>query len=98
MNKTHLIEKVSKDMNISKTQADQLIDSILAAVTDSLRREEKVILKDFGRWEVSKLKPRKGTHPQTGNLIIIQAKKQPRFIPGKRLLNVLNRTRIESIK
>lgn len=91
MNKTHLIEKVARDTGVSKVLADQMIDSFIGCVMDSLKREEKVTIKDFGTWEVSKRKARNGRNPQNGTPIIIKEKKRARFTPGKRLDSAINR-------
>lgn len=91
MNRSHLIDKIATETGVTKMLADQMIDSMLKAIVDSLKREEKVKIKDFGSWEISSLKPRKGVNPLTGAPIHIQAKKRPRFKAGKRLDKVLNR-------
>lgn len=94
MNRAHLINKVAKETGVSKVLADQMIDSFVAGVMESLKREEKVTIKDFGSWDISQRKARNGRNPQTGEPITINAKKRPRFTPGKRLLSALNRDRL----
>lgn len=91
MNKSHIINKISEDTGVSRVLADQMIDSFVAAVMNSLKQEEKVKIKDFGSWEISQHKPRNGVNPKTGEPLTIKAKKRPRFTAGKRFNRVLNR-------
>jgi DNA-binding protein HU-beta len=91
MNKGHLIEKVAKEAGISKVAADRAIDSVLAGVSDGLRRGERVTFVGFGTFSVSNRRARTGRNPQTGALIKIAAKKAVRFTTGKKLNQAINR-------
>ena len=53
-------------------------------------REEKVTLVRFGTFQIRKRKARKGVNPQTREIIQIQAKKLPKFVPGKGLREVVS--------
>ena len=63
----------------------EAVDAIISAITDSLAREEKVILVGFGSFLITERKARKGVNPQTRRTIQIPAKNVPKFVPGKRL-------------
>lgn len=89
MNKAELINKVSEDANITKTQANSAIDSIIEAVTKTLKVGGKVTLVGFGTFTVSKRKARKGRNPQTGAEINIKARRVARFKAGKELAGKL---------
>lgn len=91
MNRGHLIERVSKDAGISKVAADRAIDSLLAGVSEGLKRGERVTFVGFGTFSVSTKRARAGRNPQTGAPITIAEKKSVRFTVGKRLHSVLNR-------
>ncbi len=85
MNKGELIDKLAKDAGITKVQAGACLDSYIDAVTDTLKKDEKVTLVGFGTFSVSHRSARKGRNPQTGKEIKIAAKKVARFKPGKDL-------------
>ncbi len=91
MNKAHLIEKVAREAGISKVVADRAIDSLLAGITEGLRRGERVTLVGFGTFSVTERRARMGRNPQTGVPIKIAAKKAVRFSIGKRLNYLINR-------
>lgn len=85
MNKAELVAKVADDAGVTKTQANASIDSIIEAVTKTLKGGGKVTLVGFGTFSVSKRKARKGRNPQTGAEINIKARKVARFKAGKEL-------------
>ena len=89
MNKADLIEKISGDAGVTKTQAGAALDSFVEAVTKSLKGGGKVTLVGFGTFTVSKRKARKGLNPQTGAEITIKARKVARFKAGKELASKL---------
>ena len=85
MNKAELINKVSDDAGITKTQANAALDSFTEAVTKTLKAGGKVTLVGFGTFSVSKRQARNGRNPQTGEVIKIKARKVARFKAGKEL-------------
>ena len=85
MNKAELIDKLAKDAGITKTQANDALDSFTNAVVASLKKDDRVTLDGFGTFSVSKRAARNGRNPQTGAVIKIKAKKVARFKAGKEL-------------
>jgi len=63
MNKADLINKISDDTGITKTQANEALDSFIEAVTKTLKGGGKVTLVGFGTFLISKRKARKGRNP-----------------------------------
>jgi len=82
MNKGDLINKIAKDAEITKTEAQAALDSFIGATSTALKKGDKVTLVGFGTWNVKKRAARKGRNPQTGKIINIAAKKVVRFKPG----------------
>jgi DNA-binding protein HU-beta len=85
MNKAELISKIAEDTGITKTQANETLDSFVEAVTKTLKSGGKVTLVGFGTFSVSKRAARNGRNPQTGAVIKIKAKKVAKFKAGKEL-------------
>jgi DNA-binding protein HU-beta len=54
MNKAELVAKLSEDAEISKTQANAVLDSFVEAVTKTLKGGGKVTLVGFGTFSVTK--------------------------------------------
>jgi DNA-binding protein HU-beta len=91
MNKADLIEKVAKDVGVSKVQADAAISSILDGILATLKKGGAVTLVGFGTFSVGSRKARTGRNPQTGAAIKIPAKKVPKFSAGMQLKKAVNK-------
>jgi DNA-binding protein HU-beta len=89
MTKADLVEKMAKDADIAKVAAGKALDSLIDAVTRTLKKGDKLALVGFGTFSVGKRKARTGRNPQTGAAIKIPARKVPRFSAGKTLKDSL---------
>ena len=85
MNKNDLAEAVAKNASLSKAKAWQTINATFDAIKGSLKKGQKVSLVGFGSFSVKKRKARKGRNPQTGQEIMIKARKVPAFSAGSEL-------------
>jgi len=85
MNKAELITKIADDAGITKTQANDTLDSFIDAVTKTLKKGGKVTLVGFGTFSTSERKARNGRNPQTGAVIKIKKRTVAKFKAGKEL-------------
>lgn len=85
MNKAELVAQIAEDAGITRSQANQALDSFVGTVTKTLKGGGKVTLVGFGTFSVSKRNARSGRNPKTGETIKIKAKKVARFKAGKEL-------------
>ena len=83
MNKRELIETVSSKAEITKKEADIVVNATLDAIIEGLAAEGKVIIPGFGSFEVRNKTAREGRNPRTGEKMKIDAKRTPAFKPGK---------------
>ncbi len=90
MNKSELIAAMAAKTGETKKDAEIALDAMIAAITASLKRGDKVQLVGFGSFEVKKRAARKGRNPQTKEEIKIPASKAPVFKAGKALKDVVN--------
>ena len=91
MNKAELVAKLSEDAEISKTQANAVLDSFVEAVTKTLKGGGKVTLVGFGTFSVTKRAARTGRNPKTGEAIKIAAAKTVKFTAGKAFKDAVNK-------
>ena len=66
MTKAELIDAVAKSAALTKASAEKAVGGFLSAVTDALKKGDRVTLVGFGSFEVSARKARTGRNPQTG--------------------------------
>ncbi|MES1943305.1 histone family protein DNA-binding protein [Salinisphaera sp. PC39] len=90
MNKSDLIDAVAAKADLSKADATRAVDGMVDAVTDALKRGDKVSLVGFGVFSVRKRAARQGRNPKTGQSITIPAGKTPGFKAGKALKDAVN--------
>ena len=83
MNKTELIEIVSKNAELTKKESAAAVDALLDGIVEGLVKDGKVQLIGFGSFEVRTRTARTGRNPRTGEQIKIKASKVPAFKPGK---------------
>lgn len=85
MNKSELAIQMVKDSGITKSDAFNVIDGIIDTISKELKSNNKITLVGFGSFKLIKRKAKKGRNPRTGETITIPSKKIVKFIPGKKL-------------
>lgn len=90
MNKAELIAMIADKAEVSKAQAEKLLNATLSSINDGLTNDGNLTLVGFGTFSVVKREARKGRNPQTGKSIKIPAKNVVKFKPGKNLKDSVN--------
>jgi len=90
VNKSELIDAVAASADLPKAAAGRAIDATIDAITDSLKKEDPVVLVGFGTFATKHRAARTGRNPQTGAPIQIKAARVPSFKAGKALKDSVN--------
>lgn len=85
MNKKEFAAAIAADMNITKIDANIIVDSFLNVLTDKLAEGETIKFVGFGTFGTRRLEARNGTNPIDGSPIKLPAYTRPYFKPGKSL-------------
>ena len=86
MNKTELVAAIAAIAELTKVDAKKALEAALAAVKESLAKDENVALVGFGTLKVVKRAARQGVNPaQPTKKIKIPAKKVVKFKAGAEL-------------
>lgn len=91
MIKADLINKLSKDMNITKQEAENGVNIFFDTLKDAIKRGEEIELRGFGSFRIRKRDPRSGRNPRTGERVKVPAKKVIYFKPSKILKQMINK-------
>lgn len=91
MTKADLVEKVSEEAEMTKKDAEQLVEIVFDSIVGSLNKGEKIELRGFGSFRVRERNARKGRNPKTGAAVNIPAKRVAYFKPGKDLKDLINK-------
>jgi DNA-binding protein HU-beta len=90
MNKTEFVSQVAATAELSQKDAAKAVEAVFGAVSEALKKGDKVQLIGFGNFEVRERAARKGRNPQTGKEIDIAASKVPAFKAGKALKDAVS--------
>lgn len=91
MTKADLVEQVASEAEMTKKDAEQLVEVIFESIINALNRGEKIELRGFGSFRVRQRGSRSGRNPKTGAGVSIPAKSVAYFKPGKELKEVINK-------
>ena len=89
MNNTELVAALAEKAEVSKKDAEKVLNAFVETVQDAVKADDKVQLVGFGTFESKARAAREGKNPQTGEAIKIAACKVPAFKAGKAFKDML---------
>jgi len=92
MTKADLIEEVSRVTELTRKDAEVIVEAIFDSVVRSLREGDKIEIRGFGSFRTRQRQPRVGRNPKTGFRVEVPAKRIPFFKPSKELKDLVNGT------
>lgn len=92
MNKAELAQVLSEKLNISKKEAEDMVNTTVDVIIETLTKGDEVVLTGFGAFSVKQRAARVGVNPQNPTeKINIPAVKVPKFKAGKALKDALKK-------
>jgi integration host factor subunit beta len=91
MTKAELVDEVARVVQLTKKQAETIVNIVFDSIVDSLRSGQKIELRGFGSFRLRSRKSRTGRNPKTGEKVEVPSKKIPYFKPGKELKELINK-------
>ncbi|HLC69715.1 MAG TPA: HU family DNA-binding protein [Patescibacteria group bacterium] len=90
MNKAELAQALAEKLNVSKREAEDMLNTLVDLITSTLKKGDEVVLTGFGAFSVKMRAARTGVNPQNpSQKIQIPAVKVPKFKAGKALKDSL---------
>lgn len=96
MTKAELVDEVARVVQLTKKQAETIVNIVFDSIVDSLRAGQKIELRGFGSFRLRSRKSRTGRNPKTGEKVEVPSKKIPYFKPGKELKELINKAMAEA--
>jgi len=90
MTKTDLIEALRKETNLTKVQAEQVVELFFDEMSKALAYGDRVEIRDLCSFHVREYKSYTGRNPRTGEPREVPAKKLPFFKCGKELKEMVD--------
>jgi integration host factor subunit beta len=91
MTKADLVVDVMRLGDLTRSDAETIVETILGSVVGALRSGDKVEIRGFGSFRTRQRNPRIGRNPKTGSRVEVPAKRVPFFKPSKDLRDLVNR-------
>lgn len=86
MTRSKLVEALADRLAyLTQKDADYAIKTILDTMSAALARGDRIEIRGFGSFSISRRSPRMGRNPRTGESVAIPEKRIPHFKPGKAL-------------
>lgn len=82
MNKSDLIETLSRQLNVNKSEVSQFINAYHTLIIEKVNSGEEVQIAGFGKFGKRVRSQRTGRNPQTGECIVIPETIVPYFKAG----------------
>jgi integration host factor subunit beta len=90
MTKADLVVDVMRLGDLTRTDAETIVETIFDAVVGALRSGDKIEIRGFGSFRTRQRNPRIGRNPKTGARVEVPAKRVPYFKPSKDLRDLVN--------
>jgi DNA-binding protein HU-beta len=91
VNKSGLIDAVSKTTSLPKRDAEYAVNALVHIVSGEVRAGRRVVISGFGSFNPTHRGARMGRNPQTGDPVRVAASHGVRFAASGALKDVLNR-------
>ena len=85
MNKQSLVDAIAEKISVTKTQAEQAVDTIIDSIVSTLKKEEEVSIAGLCIFATKTRAARQARNPRTGAAIQVPSMKVPKFRPAKAL-------------
>jgi len=90
MRKPDLAAAIAEKADLTKEQANRVLNAVLEEITQALHRKDSVTLVGFGTFIQRHRGARTGQHPQTGQPVSFKASNTVALKPGKFLKDSVN--------
>ncbi len=88
--KDHIIESTYNNTSLKKSESAQTLDSLLKIMKQTLSSGEDILISSLGKFCVKEKKERRGRNPETGNDMILEARRVVTFRCSEKLREKLN--------
>lgn len=90
MNKSELIAKVAEELELPKTRVAQVANAMFDGIVAEVSNGATVGITGFGTFSSRDRAERNGRNPQTGEALVIEARKAPHFRSGRGFKSAVN--------
>lgn len=85
MTKKEIVKAISEELGLTQLKTKEIVQKTFDAIVETLVREKRIELRNFGVFEVKKRAARKARNPRTGERVDVAEKFVVTFKPGKEM-------------
>ncbi len=85
MTKKEIVKAISEEIGLTQLKTKEIVQKTFDAIVETLVREKRIELRNFGVFEVKKRAARKARNPRTGERVDVAEKFVVTFKPGKEM-------------
>jgi integration host factor subunit alpha len=75
LTKADIAQKIGAECGFMKGEAAEIVERLLDIIKGKLIAGEEVMISGFGKWSVKAKRARRGRNPQTGEELVLDARK-----------------------
>lgn len=83
--KKEIVKQISDELGLTQLKTKEIVQKTFDAIVETLIREQRIELRNFGVFEVKRRKARKARNPRTGERVDVEPKNVVTFKPGKEM-------------
>ena len=83
MTKKDIVRTISEEVGLTQQQTKEIVQKTFDAIVETLVRDRRIELRNFGVFEVKPRAARKARNPRTGEQVDVPRKHVVTFKPGK---------------
>ena len=91
MIKADLINRIAREMDIPKQEAEEGVNLFFRSIKDAILKGEEIEIRGFGSFRFRKRTSRSGRNPRTGAPVKVPPKRVLYFKPSKLLKEMINK-------
>ena len=85
MTKKEIVRTISEEIGLTQLQTKEIVQKTFDAIVETLVKDKRIELRNFGVFEVKRRAPRKARNPRTSEKVFVPAKFVVTFKPGKEM-------------
>lgn len=85
MTKKDIVRTIAEELDLPQKEARDLVQKTFDVLVDTLVREGRIELRNFGVFQIKQREARIGRNPRTGEEVPVMPKRVVVFKPGKRM-------------
>ena len=88
--KAELVKILHSNTDLPKEKCSRAVENMFELMKEKLEQGNDVLISGFGKWSVNSKNPRKGRNPQTGEALMLDARRVVTFKCSKKLKESVN--------